>query len=108
MNKIAVDTFLSYKFVSNPVVSPKGNYVAYFVKDTNIEKNNYNSNIWLYNVATGENKQLTVGDDAISFIWKEMIFFKWKSTVNLFKTGSHCSFLPFFIRINTNHIVSQV
>ena len=70
MNKIAVDTFLSYKFVSNPVVSPKGNYVAYFVKDTNIEKNNYNSNIWLYNVATGENKQLTVGDDAISFIWK--------------------------------------
>ena len=36
MNRIAVDTFLSYKFVSNPVVSPKGDYVAYFVKDTNI------------------------------------------------------------------------
>ena len=70
MNKIAVDTFLGYKFVSNPVVSPKGEYVAYFVKSANIEKNNYNSDIWLYNVATGENTKLTSSNDVTNFIWK--------------------------------------
>ena len=71
MNKIAVDTFLSYQFVSGPAVSPKGDYVAYFVKHANLEKNAYDSNIWLYDVKTGENKQLTTGDDATNLIWKD-------------------------------------
>ncbi len=45
--------------VSDPQVSPCGNWIAYTISTTDLEKNSSDSNIWLYHFADGKSKQLT-------------------------------------------------
>jgi dipeptidyl aminopeptidase/acylaminoacyl peptidase len=50
---------LSLKSVSNPVLSPDGKLVAYHVNETNWDDNAFETEIWIADVATGANYQLT-------------------------------------------------
>jgi dipeptidyl aminopeptidase/acylaminoacyl peptidase len=56
-----IDESLSLRSVSSPMISPDGRFVAYRVSETNWKDNEYVSQIWLANLATGANFQLTRG-----------------------------------------------
>jgi len=54
-----VDQILSLKRVGSPEISPDGRWVAYTVRETNWDDNNYHTEIWLADATTGETRQLT-------------------------------------------------
>ena len=56
-----IDQMLSLRRVSSPNVSPDGRFVAYTVRDTDLVGNTYVNQVWLAEVATGKNRQLTFG-----------------------------------------------
>jgi dipeptidyl aminopeptidase/acylaminoacyl peptidase len=56
-----IDESLSLKRLHSPMISPDGRFVAYRVTETNWKDNEFVSQIWLANLATGANFQLTRG-----------------------------------------------
>ena len=54
-----VDQLISLKRVGSPAISPDGQFVAYTLRETNWEDNNYHTEIWLAEVKTGALRQLT-------------------------------------------------
>src|SRR5690242_2720528 len=56
-----IDQSLSMKSVSGAQISPDGRFVAYVVRQTNWEENEYAQQIWIAQTATGESYQLTSG-----------------------------------------------
>ena len=71
MNKITVDSFLKFKFVSNPGFSPDGKYVAFVVNHACKASNGYKGNIHLLETETGKVRQLTNGGDAKAYCWTD-------------------------------------
>ncbi|MEA4919878.1 MAG: S9 family peptidase [Clostridiaceae bacterium] len=71
MKKIAVDSFLQFKFVSNPGFSPDGKHVAFVVQYASKEDNNYKGDLHLLETETGKVRQLTSGGDAKSYCWTD-------------------------------------
>ena len=71
MKKIAVDSFLQFKFVSNPGFSPDGKYVAFVVNHADKMSNGYKGNLHLLEVETGKVRQLTNGGDAKAYCWTD-------------------------------------
>ena len=71
MKKIAVDSFLQFKFVSNPSFSPDGKYVAFIVSYANKASNDYKADIHLLETETGKVRQLTNGGDAKAYCWTD-------------------------------------
>ncbi len=55
------DEILSLKTISSPKISPDGRFVAYQMREANWKDNEYVSQWWLVNVATGAAFQLTRG-----------------------------------------------
>lgn len=68
-DKITLDLFTQYRFLSGADLSPDGKNVAFYVKESDVEQNRYKTNIWLYNVAQKRRFQLTGLNDAGSFLW---------------------------------------
>ena len=58
---ITFDDFIALKAVSDPQLSPDGRWVAYAVATPSLADNRNVSRIWLAEVATGANRQLTQG-----------------------------------------------
>jgi dipeptidyl aminopeptidase/acylaminoacyl peptidase len=56
-----IDQMLSLRRVSSPSVSADGRFVAYTVRDTDMVGNAYVNQVWLADVATAKNRQLTFG-----------------------------------------------
>jgi dipeptidyl aminopeptidase/acylaminoacyl peptidase len=54
-----VDQILSLKRAGSPVISPDGRWVAFTVRETNWDDNEYETEIWLADAATGATRQLT-------------------------------------------------
>ena len=54
-----VDQVLSLKRAASPVMSPDGRWVAYTVRETNWDDNEYETEIWLADATTGATRQLT-------------------------------------------------
>ena len=54
-----IDDLISLKRVGSPEISPDGKLVAYTVRETNWDQNQYETNIWIADVATGANWRLT-------------------------------------------------
>ncbi|HET7694480.1 MAG TPA: S9 family peptidase [Vicinamibacterales bacterium] len=54
-----IDQLISLKRAGSPAISPDGQFVAYTVRDTNWDDNNYHTEIWLAEVKTGALRQLT-------------------------------------------------
>jgi len=57
----SVDQLLSLKRVASPRISPDGSRVTYTLRETNWEDNAYETEIWVADVRTGSNRQLTNG-----------------------------------------------
>jgi dipeptidyl aminopeptidase/acylaminoacyl peptidase len=54
-----IDQLISLKRVGSPAISPNGQWIAYTVRETNWDDNNYHTEIWLADVKTGDLRQLT-------------------------------------------------
>src|SRR4029453_11807687 len=54
-----IDELISLKRAGSPAISPNGQLVAYTVRETNWDDNNYHTEIWLADVQTRELRQLT-------------------------------------------------
>src|SRR5271154_5053446 len=56
-----LDEMLSLKTIAAPKISPDGRFVAYQMRETNWKDDEFVSQLWLTNVASGANFQLTRG-----------------------------------------------
>jgi dipeptidyl aminopeptidase/acylaminoacyl peptidase len=54
-----VDQVLSLKRAGSPVISPDGRWVAFTIRETNWDDNEYETEIWLADATTGATRQLT-------------------------------------------------
>ena len=60
---------LKFHFPSNPSFSPDGRHIAYRVSRPNMEKNGYDSDIWLFDIAGGINRKMTSSGAESFFCW---------------------------------------
>ncbi len=58
---ITFDDFIALKAVSDPQLSPDGRQVAYVVATPSLQENRNLAHIWLADLQTGENRQITHG-----------------------------------------------
>lgn len=75
MEKLLINEFFNYRFLSNLKSSPKKDKFAMVVSKVNEEANRYDQNLWIYD---GGLKQLTSGNQEASYIWEsnEQLLFK--------------------------------
>ncbi len=71
MERITLDLFTKYKFLSDLAYSPDGACAAFTVTQANMERNGYDHNIWLYRLDEKRTVRLTGMDDGCSFIWED-------------------------------------
>ncbi len=71
MENLQLDDFTRYKFLSGIEHSPDGRYACFITHQADLEKNDYNSYLWLYNVRTEQFFQLTGLGKERSFSWLE-------------------------------------
>jgi len=71
MKKIEINSFLDFKFVSNPGFCPCGKYAAFIVQTADVEDNNYKGDIWLFDVEAKTSRRLTASGDGKSYVWSK-------------------------------------
>lgn len=71
MEPIQIESFLQFRYVSNPTYSPDGRWVAFVVQQADRKENGYWGDLWLLDTATGASRALTCGGDAKSYCWTE-------------------------------------
>lgn len=69
MENLKLKDFLEYKYLSNLDMSPDKNYAAFTVQEADYDDNKYLSNIWVYNMISGEYRKLTSMNAENNFIW---------------------------------------
>ncbi len=69
MERLKLDDFTKYSFLSGLEYNASGNYACFVVHKADMEDNDYNSNLWLYDVAGDGYTQLTAFDKEKGFIW---------------------------------------
>lgn len=69
MERLKLEDFVKYKYLSGVKHSPDGKKLAFVVQEANEEDNKYLSNIWLMDVETEEYFQLTSFNSERSFLW---------------------------------------
>ena len=67
------EDLLSFNFPAAPEISPDGSKIAYKVSRANIDKDNgasgYDTDIWLHDIESGENRRVTDSGDVKFFRW---------------------------------------
>jgi len=77
MDNLKIEDLSEYTFLSDLEYSPNGNSICYVVHESDIEENEYKSNLWIYDLEKEENYQLTNGNKDKKFIWlndEEILF----------------------------------
>lgn len=69
MERIKLDEFLQYHFLSNVRLSPNAKKAAFVVSRANEAKDGYEAGIWTVDLETRQCHQLTAGKDERSFVW---------------------------------------
>ncbi len=69
MEKLQIDEFTKYVFLSSLEFSPDGKHACFVHHKADMEENGYKSNLWLYRVEDGACFQLTAADKEKGFIW---------------------------------------
>jgi dipeptidyl aminopeptidase/acylaminoacyl peptidase len=69
MEKIKIDDFTKYKFLSGIKHSPDGKHACFVVHESDLEANSYRSNLWLLEIAVERHFQLTTFNTEKSFVW---------------------------------------
>ncbi|MDR2522770.1 MAG: S9 family peptidase [Synergistaceae bacterium] len=61
--------FLKFHFPSNPSFSPGGGHIAFRVSRPDMEKNGYASDLWVHDLKSGTNRQMTFSGAEKFFCW---------------------------------------
>lgn len=69
LKPIHLEDLTQFKFLANVKHNPQGTLACYVVHRSDLEDNNYKSNLWLYDPANNTQRQLTAMDDERSFSW---------------------------------------
>ena len=69
MDRLRMDDFTKYKFLSALKHSPDGKHAAFVVHQSDYEDNKYLSNLWLLDTESEKYFQLTSFDSERSFLW---------------------------------------
>ncbi len=69
LKKLELEDFLQYRYLSGLTYAPDGQTAAWLVKEANLEKNGYDTHLWVRR--NGENTQLTAAGDERSFCWED-------------------------------------
>ena len=69
MKKIEIDTFLKFRFLSNPHFSPDGTKIAFTVSVPDRETNGYLSDRYLYDLGKKTVSRVTCSGDAKTWSW---------------------------------------
>ena len=71
MKKIEINSFLDFKYVSNPGFSPDGKLAAFVVQTASLEDNKYNGDIYVLDVESKKVRRLTAAGDAKGYVWSK-------------------------------------
>lgn len=71
MERIKLDEFLNFNFLSNLQLSPSAEKAAFVVSRANEEKDGYKGGIWTADLESGICRPLTLGKDERSYIWTD-------------------------------------
>lgn len=71
MERLKIDDFVQYRFLSNIKYSPDGRYLCFAAHQADSEENTYRSNLWLYDLEQERCLQLTAFDEESQFIWRD-------------------------------------
>ena len=69
MERIQIDEFVNFQFLSNLQLSPNGEKAAFVVSKSNEERNGYAAGIWVLDLKTKTYRRLTAGKDERSYLW---------------------------------------
>ena len=69
MEKLSLDDFTKYKFLSGVKISPNGENTGFIVHEMDVENNKYLSNIHLYVEKNQSSFQLSSFNEEKDFIW---------------------------------------
>lgn len=69
MEKLKLDDFTGYKFLSGVKHSPDGRHACFVLHEMDVEENKYLSNLWLYNIEKDSSFRLTAMNGERGFIW---------------------------------------
>lgn len=70
MDKLKLDDFIGYKFLSGINISPNGLHTGFVVHEADLEENKYLSNIYIYDNEKKNYMQLTSFDEESTFEWE--------------------------------------
>lgn len=71
MQKLMLEDFTKYKFLSNLKYSPKGKKLAFVLHEMDVDENKYLSNIHIYDLEKNMFTKLTSSNTARNFIFKD-------------------------------------
>ena len=71
MKKIEINSFLDFKYVSNPGFSPDGKLAAFVVQTASLEDNKYYGDLYVLDVETKKVRRLTAAGDAKGYVWSK-------------------------------------
>ncbi len=89
MEKVNINDFLNFDFISNGIFNKSGNNFAYMVSKSDLKNNCYNKNIYIYNLEKHKTTQLTTNGKVISFDWyndEKVIYIVSEDDKTVFKT----------------------
>lgn len=69
MERLRLDEFIRYKFLSSIKHNPTGSAACFVVHEVNLEENGYRSQLWIYEPDTKKSFQLTSLGREQAFIW---------------------------------------
>lgn len=69
MERIKLDDFTKFHFISGLEFSPDGEHACFAVHKANLDQNSYDSNLWLYRVGDERVFQLTALNSEANFTW---------------------------------------
>lgn len=71
MKRVAIETFLEYRFLSSPAFSPDGEWAAFLVRQGDLERNGYTCDLWVCRLRNRECRQLTRDGGVRHFAWDD-------------------------------------
>lgn len=69
MQKITIDDFINYKFLSGAKFSNDGKYACFISHEADMKENSYISNLWIYDLKNDKHFKLTSFGKETSFYW---------------------------------------
>lgn len=71
MERIQIDEFVNFQFLSNLQLSPNGKKAAFVVSKSNEERDGYSAGIWVLDLQKKSYRRLTAGKDERSYLWSD-------------------------------------